>query len=192
MNVDEQDWVNWYAWMLRRLLPLPDCTIDPAYMTAVRNAAHFEEIAGQLKYHAENAESMEKLDHRMQLCGEWLFGITGGLCLVFVFLVWIVGIPHSDAPHIEHFLGAFTFATALLPTLGAALSAIRVQGDFKTVAEQSKRTAVRLEKIDRVLAVETPSLARLTDRIEKASDVMMADLVEWQTIFRTRPLSLPA
>ena len=33
---------------------------------------------------------------------------------------------------------------------------------------------------------------RLTDRIEKAVDVMMADNAEWHVLFRTRPLSLPA
>jgi len=39
---------------------------------------------------------------------------------------------------------------------------------------------------------EPPVFPRLVDRIDKVSDVMMADLLEWQTIFRARPLSLPA
>jgi hypothetical protein len=73
-----------------------------------------------------------------------------------------------------------------------AISAIHFQGDFKTVATQSNRTATRLAEIDKILAVEPPTFARLADRIEKVSDVMMADLLEWQTIFCTRPLSLPA
>ena len=86
----------------------------------------------------------------------------------------------------------FTFLTALLPTLGAALGAIHVQGDFRTVAEQSSRTAKRLAAIDKILADEPLIFARLADRIGKTSDVMMADLREWHTVFRTRPLSLPA
>jgi hypothetical protein len=107
-------------------------------------------------------------------------------------IVWTVGIPHRDPSSTEHILGAFTFITALLPTLGAALGAIHFQGDFKSVAAQSKRTALRLAEIDKTLATESPTFAKLTDRIEKVSDVMMADLLEWQTIFRNRPLSLPA
>ncbi len=89
-------------------------------------------------------------------------------------------------------LGALTFLTALLPTLGGALGGIQAQGDFKTVAEQSARTQQRLSVIDKLLESEQPTFARLTDRIEKTSDVMMSDLLEWQTVFRTRPLAPPA
>ena len=60
------------------------------------------------------------------------------------------------------------------------------------MAEQSKRTAKRLAAVDRVLAEEPLEFARLADRVQKTSDIMMADLEEWQTVFRTRPLSLPA
>jgi hypothetical protein len=192
LMVDERDWVNWYAWSLRRLLPLPNCVGDDAYVRAIRDATRSIEIAEQLRYHTGNAERMATLDHRMHCSGQWLFGITGGLCLLFCCLFLFAGIPDFNNSHTESVLHAFTFITALLPTLGAALAAVHVQGDFKTVAEQSKRTAMRLEEIDKVLAFEPPLFARLVDRIEKASDVMMADVLEWQTVFRTRPLSLPA
>jgi hypothetical protein len=192
LDVDEQDWVNWYAWSLRRLIPLPNLAVDVAYVTAMRDAVRATEIDGQLRFHLANAERIDKLDHRMHRCGQYLFGFTGGLCLLFLCvsipLVW------SGTEHLEThtILDLFTFVTALFPTLGAAISAIHVQGDFKTVAEQSKRTAERLGAIDKILEQEPPEFARLTDRIEKTADVMMADLLEWQTVFRTRPLSLPA
>ena len=85
-----------------------------------------------------------------------------------------------------------TFLTALLPTLGGALGGIQAQGDFKTVAEQSERTQKRLSLVYELLQTERPILARLADRIGKVSDVMMSDLLEWQTVFRTRPLAPPA
>jgi hypothetical protein len=66
-----------------------------------------------------------------------------------------------------------------------------VQGEFKTVHEQSERTARRLVKLDAVLAAEELTFSSLCDRLEKTSDIMMADVDEWQTVFRTRPLSLP-
>ena len=49
---------------------------------------------------------------------------------------------------------AFHVLTALLPAMCAALVSIRVQGDFKTSAQQSERTAIRLEAIDYTLAEE--------------------------------------
>ena len=71
-------------------------------------------------------------------------------------------------------------------------SELRGPGDFKTRSEQSARTAARLNLIDQALAQERLDFARLADRVQKTSDIMMADLEEWQTVFRTRPLSLPA
>jgi hypothetical protein len=100
--------------------------------------------------------------------------------------------PNHDSPYYDLVLGLFTFVTALLPTFGAALGAIDAQGDFRTRSEQSARTAARLNFIDQALAQEPMDFARLTDRVQKTSDIMMADLEEWQTVFRTRPLSLPA
>jgi hypothetical protein len=188
---DEEDWVSWYAWSLRRLIPLPNAFVDAAYLAAMRDATLSAEIAGQLDYHGKNAHRTETLDHRLHHGGQILFATTAGVCAAFLGLVWFVGLP-ADQEERDLILGVFTFLTALLPTLGAAFAAIHVQGDFQTVAKQSERTAKRLAAIGKVLAEEPLSFARLADRIEKVSQILMAELLEWQTIFRTRPLSLPA
>ncbi len=130
----------------------------------------------------------------MHLWGKRLFYLTALICLVFIagtVLAWLTGFRLQDHDPDHWVLKTLTFFTALLPTLGAALGAIHVQGDFKTVAEQSERTAKRLKAIDEILAKEPAVLSRVADRFEKVSDIMMADLLEWQTVFRTRPLSLP-
>jgi hypothetical protein len=112
--------------------------------------------------------------------------------LIFL-TVWAIDfVSGTKNLHHDSVMNSFTFLTALLPTLGAALGAIYAQGDFKTVAEQSERTSKRLAAIDKILADEPLEFARLADRVQKTSDIMMVDLEEWQTVFRTRPLSLPA
>jgi hypothetical protein len=191
LHAQEQDWVSWYAWSLRRLIPLPDAVVDAAYLAAVREAALSAEIDGQFSYHTSNAEAADKLDGRIHHAGQIVFGTTAAACVAFLCLVWFVGVPKAQEER-ELVLGIFTFLTALFPTLGAALGAIHVQGDFKTMVEQSRRTAKRLAAVGKVLAQEPLNFARLADRIEKVSDILMAELLEWQTIFRTRPLSLPA
>jgi hypothetical protein len=207
LDVDGQDWVSWYAWSLRRLIPLPYRVVDQAYIAAMQKAVRSSEIAGQSDYHIANAKRLAKLETRMHHTGQVLFGLTGALCAAFVALYLADFLPHQGNPHNAAALGAlpdsesphrflildvFTFLTALLPTFGAALGAIGAQGDFRTRSEQSKRTATRLEAIDQVLAEEPLDFAQLSDRVQKTSDIMMADLEEWQTVFRTRPLSLPA
>ncbi len=192
LDVDGQDWVSWYALALRRLIPLPDRVIDQAFIAAMRDVVRSCEIAGQAEYHAANARRLAALETRMHYAGLALFGLTFALCAAFVILHFADVLPKPGAPHHDTVLGLFTFLTALLPTFGAALGAIDAQGDFRTRSEQSERTASRLEAIDDVLTEEPLDFARLADRVQKTSDIMMADLEEWHTVFRTRPLSLPA
>ena len=85
-----------------------------------------------------------------------------------------------------------TGLTAAFPTFGAALNAVRVQGDFETVGERSAATAMRLASVRAALEREPLEFPRLADRTQHAAEVMSVDLSEWQTLFRTRPLSLPA
>ena len=188
----EEDWINWYVWSLRRRLPLPNCAIDSHYLEKIRDAVLHAEIEDQIGYHQRNAARMQKLDHRLHLSGLVLFGATAALCFTFVILVWLGAVDRIEAPHQTLILNALTFLTALLPTLGAALAAIHAQGEFRTLAEQSARTAKRLTAIANIFAAEEPSFARMLGRIEKTSDVLTAELREWHTIFRTRPLALPA
>jgi hypothetical protein len=188
----EEDWINWYAWTLRRQLPLPDCVVNRHYLEKIRDAVLHAEIEDQIGYHQRNAARMHKLDHRLHLSGLLLFGATAGLCVVFVILVWLGTVDRIEAPHRILVLNALTFLTALLPTLGAALAAIHAQGEFRTLAEQSARTAKRLTAMGTTFAAEEPNFARMVDRIEKTSNILMAELREWHAIFRTRPLALPA
>ena len=188
----EEDSINWYAWTLRRQLPLPDCVVNRHYLEKIRDAVLHAEIEDQIGYHQRNAARMHKLDHRLHLSGLLLFGATAGLCVVFVILVWLGTVDRIEAPHRILVLNALTFLTALLPTLGAALAAIHAQGEFRTLAEQSAGTAKRLTAMGTTFAAEEPNFARMVDRIEKTSNILMAELREWHTIFRTRPLALPA
>jgi hypothetical protein len=186
VDVDGEDWVDWYAWSLRRLIPLPDRAVDQAFIATMRDIVRSCEITDQTDYHATNARQLAMLERRMHGMGILLFATTFALGLFYIGL-YFIDYPLADSSH-----GVFTFFAALLPTLGAALGAIGAQGDFRTRAEQSERTTARLAAIDELLASEPLDFARLSDRVQKASDVMMADLEEWQTVFRTRPLSLPA
>ncbi|MGH7247300.1 MAG: hypothetical protein ACREH9_04270, partial [Pseudomonadota bacterium] len=154
LDAADEDWVNWYAWSLRRLLPLPDRAVDRGYLSALRDAVREVEIAGQIAYHTSNSERMSRLDRRIHRSGEVLFGATAGLCVLFLFLAWLGAFKEIDPFAKDIILSVFTFFTALLPTLGAALGAINVQGDFRTVAEQSQRTKRRLSAIDDMLAAE--------------------------------------
>jgi hypothetical protein len=179
-------WVSWYARAVEREIPVPSVAIDQAYLTAVRDAVSESELKTQVSWNQHNAEAMEKAGHRLHMAGTLLFWATLLICVGFL------GVYFVDRARAEDLRELTVFLTALFPAVGAALSAIRSQADFETVSRRSHETARDLEELVRAMEEEPVEFARLTDRIEKAVDVMMADNAEWHVLFRTRPLSLPA
>ncbi len=179
-------WISWYARAVEREIPVPDVAIDQGYLAAVRNAIRDAELKTQIAWNRGSAHAMEAAGHRLHLAGMFLFWATLFICVGFL------AIYFTNARLAEQLRELTVFLTALFPAIGAALSAIRSQADFETVAKRTHDTAHGLEEIELAMEREPLEFARLTDRIEKAVDVMMADNAEWQVLFRTRPLSLPA
>jgi hypothetical protein len=179
-------WVSWYARAVEREIPVPNVAVDEAYLTAVRDAVNEAELKTQVTWNRNNAEAMEKAGHRLHMAGTLLFWATLLICVGFLAVYFV------DRPRAENLREVTVFLTALFPAIGAALSAIRSQADFETVGRRSHETALDLNELVRTMEQEPVEFARLTDRIEKAVDVMMADNAEWHVLFRTRPLSLPA
>ncbi|HTP76221.1 MAG TPA: DUF4231 domain-containing protein [Rhizomicrobium sp.] len=179
-------WVSWYARAIEREIPVPSLAVDEAYLTAVRDAVRNAELKMQIEYNRHNAEAMEKAGERLHNAGSVLFLATLGICIVYFALYFV-------APGFSHAYKDWTvFLTALFPTVGAAINAIRAQGDFQSVADRSRETGQSLEELDAAMAQEPLEFARLSDRVDKAADLLMADVAEWHVLFRTRPLSLPA
>jgi hypothetical protein len=179
-------WVSWYARAVEREIPVPNVAVSEAYLAAVRDAVSHAELKSQVSWNEHNSEAMEQAGHRLHVAGTLLFWATLAICIVFLAMYFV------DIEEAETLRELTVFLTALFPAIGAALSAIRSQADFETVARRSHETARDLDELDQALEREPPEFARLTDRVEKAVDVMMADNAEWHVLFRTRPLSLPA
>ena len=187
---EQDDWVSWYVRSMERLLPLPNRVADETYMTEVRGAVIQAELDGQIAYHEANSHRMRTIAHRLHRNGTFLFAapvVVGASFLLTVAAQLITGLALAE--EIRFFV---TGLTAAFPTFGAALNAIRVQGDFETVGERSSATAARLAAVRAALEDEPLEFPRLADRTQRASEVMSIDLAEWQTLFRTRPLGLPA
>ncbi len=178
----ETDWVDWFGQAIRRQLPLPHQAVDPAFIESVRRATSDVELRDQIAYHEANHALMDRLDHRLHALGHIFFVSTA---LALISLLFLPERMHQAKT-------ILIFLTVAFPAFGAAFNAIRAQSDFSTVARRSRQTRDRLAALRRALAGERVTFARIADRVEMASDMMMDDLVEWQIVFRTRPLSLPA
>lgn len=189
-RLEQDDWVGWYVRSIERLLPLPNRVTDTSYMAEVRGAVVEAELNGQIAYHHANSHRMETVSRRLHVNGVFLFGapvVVGVSFLIALGVQIVTGWPWAEDTRLF-----VTALTAAFPTFGAALNAVRVQGDFETVGERSAATAARLAVVRNALQTEPLEFPRLADRTQHAAEVMSIDLAEWQTLFRTRPLGLPA
>jgi hypothetical protein len=189
-RLEQDDWVGWYVRSIERLLPLPNRVTDANYVAQVRSAVVEAELKGQIAYHHSNSHRMEMVAHRLHVNGLFLFiapVVIGATFLAAFAVQWLTGWQWAE--NIRFYV---TGLTAAFPTFGAALNAIRVQGDFETVGERSTATAARLATVRNALVDEPLDFPLLSDRTQHAAEVMSIDLAEWQTLFRTRPLGLPA
>jgi hypothetical protein len=96
---------------------------------------------------------------------------------------------HGDGFSVSHVV---TFLSALLPTLGSALFAIRAQGDFDESARLSQDMLARLEPIGVAIGRQGEFTFESVSRLVEATvDALFADLSGWRLIYRGKPLTLP-
>jgi hypothetical protein len=189
-RLDQDDWVGWYVRAVGRLLPPPRQAVDSVYVATVRDVMIKVELDDQIDYHHRNAHRMALAAHRLHWTGLVLFSapmVVGVMFIAAYFAYAIWGIEWA-----YQYRFTVTALTAAFPAFGAALNAIRVQGDFETVATRSEEAAARLATIRAAMQDDPLDFARLADRIQRAVAAMSAEQSEWRTLFGTRPLSLPA
>ncbi|HLI65615.1 MAG TPA: hypothetical protein VKU90_04550 [Caulobacteraceae bacterium] len=190
-ELTKPDWVEWLVRANERMLPLPNRPVDNAYVTAVRTALTKAELDDQIDWNAANAHRMMHAEHRLHAAGYVLFATPALVCLGF--LVAYIGVDLVQGSDITHQLRFYvTQLSAVCPSFGAALNAIRMQGDFDSVARRSAATQARLKAIRFALHEPGIDFARLADLVQKTAETLGADVAEWRTLFSTRPLSLPA
>lgn len=167
-------------------LPSPRGPFDSRYLAKLKAAA-FEgphsELGGQIAYHRGEADRMGKLDRRVRRMHLALMAGTGLVCAaVFVVTLWLGAMPR--------FAGAAGLAIAVLPALAAALSAIRGHADLDELAARSAATADALEQLARQ-GRAAATLDEVRSVLLEATDLMVAEVNEWHTLLRTRPLTVP-
>lgn len=181
-------WVHWLARATARELGLPHATADDAYLSRVHAAARTL-VDDQIAYHRANAKRMHRLEHRLHNHGEFLFGATIVACAAWI-VCRLAGVPMSFGGSVG-LTEIVTALTAAMPAVGAAFYGIRMQGDFARVADRSLVTVARLERLKRALNVDPLDYTRLTARLRRLADIMLADIEHWRTTYQARPLALP-
>lgn len=166
------------------------CEFNWEYLESVRSFLNSKNgIRGQINYHEENEERLEKLDRRFARIGS------------FVFVLAIVAASIALVPQLKRYLLAWEeiaigLCATALPAFGAALAGMRSQGEFERVKKRSRAMLQTLRHICRELdghsnAAEKISYGALSLIVAEAGQLMVDELLDWRIVFKDRPLPEP-
>jgi hypothetical protein len=187
-------WMNWHARAVERAAGLPNIVVDHQYLSACRELLMKPFISGQQRYHSDNAERLTKVDHRLHRAGEFLFLTTLVACVLHL----IVALGSEQFR--EHWTAGerwLTFGAAFMPALGAAMAAIRSQGELHRVMLRSRAMQEELAHLAKAIANVPPLPNELNSQLlqqasERASRLMYNEVLDWRIVFQDRPLDWPA
>jgi hypothetical protein len=174
-------------------------SFKPSEIRAIAETILTEEIRPQISYHDRKAKMLHAMEHRLHHLGEYAFGATLLVCLVYLILAFNAGKETEFQKWAygakNDIKGIVTMLTGFLPALGAAFFGIRVQGEFGSTAERSHATAAQLKviagKFETLAATEKPRLDVLRLFVEEASRAMLMENLDWRLLYISKPLNLP-
>lgn len=197
-GLQDRSWVQWYYQASVRELGMATAKCSDTFRSQLTRSFVYEELDPQISYHQSKSISLHKMEHALHKVGEWVFWATLAICVGFLAL-YIAS--KFDATHtIEHFIHSInypvTMATAFLPSLGAAMFGIRVQGEFASTGQRSqamnRRLSVTRSDLAPYIESAPPNMRDLRRNIETAAETMMIEIIDWKFVYSSKPLSLPA
>ncbi len=185
-------WIQWHFRSIVRAAGIVHARFDQAYLRAACSFVKAEGIDGQVVYQEANAERLHRADKLLHRAGYLLFGLAGVACILHL-LNYVLHIFGHDG---RIALG-LTLVSVVGPAFGAALTAIRFQGEFERVTKRSLAMKTQLEQISEELqkscsAGAIPSSAALGEIATRGAALMISEVLDWRTVFLERPLGLPA
>ena len=188
-------WVDWLTRAIIREIPLPKARLDGAYLAAAGRFIADVEVAGQIEYHATNAERMRHLDHRLHLAGVALFLVRIAAVAAHLMLDLGAGEAAGESAGAAD-LGAWLgLLSAALPAFGAAFYGLRSQGEFASLVERSAAMTIALTRLREQLLAQAQAggeRRNVAAAAAEIADVMLVETADWHQVFGAKPLDLPA
>jgi hypothetical protein len=187
-------WMYWHYLALRREIGIVGGDLTPAYLDSVRSFLDSNAgIRGQIDYHKNNADRLEKLDSRFRYVGLSLFVSAFVAAFIALVILWNKS-QQRDVPILTEIIVGLVATAA--PAFGAALAGIRTQAEFERVKKRSHAMLQTLQHISKELAPrakghEIISYAALNLIVAEAGQLMVDELLDWRIVFKDRPLPEP-
>ncbi len=173
-------WVQWHLRAIIRETGLLRLNLTEDFLKAYHGWVKFALLKNQADYHTGIVAMMGKANHNLHVAS-----------LAFFFGSLAVCVMHL----ISHSLWLI-FASAVLPAMGAACTAIRYQAEFEKVVKRSKIMSAALSEAfvqfdqitcrsERLVSVD------MSMQLSKVIATMNEEVADWITVFRDKPVEIP-
>jgi hypothetical protein len=181
-------WVYWHYRAVERAYGFSSGILDATRLEAIRCVLQDALTYGQATYHQSN-HRLEVIDRRLHRLGTSFFVLTIIACVIHL----VLELRFHPPAHVSALLLGLN---AFLPACGAALSAIRSQGEFHRVARRSHSMFDELTALRFRLSViparpsdlQSQEIRRVSERV---AGLMLNETLDWRVVFQDRPLVLP-
>ena len=191
-------WPERYARNVARVVSLPEAKVDNLYLRAALTALRDHHIDPQRKYHAHKSAFLGRVHHGLDHLSERLFISAIVIVGLFLMLTLAAQFGWFDPVLLSGLAKWFTVLAVALPTLGGSFAGIRYFGDFERFAEISQVTAQKLDTVAKrtEILLKAPDDAITYDKvadITRATDQIVFDEIQnWQAVFKTKVIAVPA
>ncbi len=190
--VSDASWAGWLFNAYASGAGVPDLTADSAALARIARAVRSEIVEDQARYHQKNAHILEFNHKKLEIIGNLALLLAMGSSIALI--VYLLNEHHFAN---DLFRLGMVAASAALPSIGAAATGIRFQGDFERFAWRSSQTYTALMRLDQQLehfidsaevsGAEKPHYEDLRDIVTRLETVLLSDLDDWRFVYEARP-----
>ena len=175
----DESWMHWLLRAIIREAGLLTLKMEPTFLKQYQKWAGCALLRAQADYHRAIVRVVGKANHNlhqvMLVC--FLTSLAGCFLHFFVHSAWI------------------EFMAAVLPAIGSACGAIRVQGEFDKVVKQSRAMCRSMDEVATDFAAmelnpQALDSTRLSRHINEATALLNEETVGWNTVFQDKPVDL--
>ena len=187
-------WMAWYVRAVERAIGLPSVLVNKAHLEAC--LSHLTRLlSGQVEFHKTNAERCQRIQEQLHRWGILLLSLTLICCgLHFLPTIW------KGLEYPEWFLALLTFLCGFSPALGAAMTGISNQGEFRRIAKRSEAMQEQLSRLlekvkdlsEKLTAAPSRPLEQIAPQAAAlavdAARLLIHEVLDWRVVFLDQPL----
>ena len=198
----------WTAWLFNAYVaPVGSPSLDasPHALRAIAVAIREGVVKTQGSYHDRNAQTLARIHHGLERGGLRILLLalfsSGMLSLITMATGMVHGSGHGSGGLLQVGVTLFMLLNGALPAFGAALAAVRFQGDFERFAQRSGETNADIVRLDLALArfiddadkdaplpcSDVPLYEQLRAIVLSLRETLLSDLEDWRFVYGARP-----